>query len=135
MKATGIALIAVFVAYTPTLGQCKPGNLQCEHLENPLGIDAKSPRLTWNLAGCADVSAQRSYRVIVGTDSNAVVSGRGNVWESGTTESDKMKVLVPESSLKPFTRYFWAVKIWDDKNRASDQSIASFETGLMSSNW
>ncbi|WP_207532746.1 alpha-L-rhamnosidase [Desertivirga arenae] len=135
MKATGTAVIAVLVAYTPTLGQCKPGNLQCEHLENPLGIDANSPRLTWNLAGCPDVSAQRSYRVIVGTDSNAVVSGRGDVWESGTIESDKMKVLVPKDSLKPFTRYFWAVKVWDDKNRASDQSIASFETGLMSSNW
>jgi len=27
----------------------KPANLRCEYLENPLGIDSRAPRLSWEM--------------------------------------------------------------------------------------
>ncbi|WP_242695959.1 alpha-L-rhamnosidase [Desertivirga brevis] len=135
LKASGTVVFAVLAAVSAVNAQCRPSNLQCEYLENPLGIDAASPRLTWNLETCSDIKSQRSYKVIVGIDSLAVVSGKGNIWESGKVDSDKMRVLIPANTLRPFTHYYWAVQVWDDQNRPPGNSSASFETGLLKSNW
>ncbi len=39
--------------------------------------------------------------------------------------------------LEPFTKYFWAVQVWDAKGRALPESpVSSFETGMMKmNNW
>ena len=43
---------------------CKPANLQCDHLVNPLGIDHANPRLSWMLNDTPDrLSTISQYRL------------------------------------------------------------------------
>lgn len=114
-----------------------PAGLKCEHLINPLGIDSKNPLLSWQMAGGGMGAAQSAFRIIVGTDSASVATGKGNTWDSGKIKSGLNLAEYKGSSLEPFTRYFWTVTIWDERGKISAMSgIASFETGMMDrKNW
>ena len=115
---------------------CTPVGLRCEHLETPLGIDAPAPRLGWRLDDSRSGALQRAYRVVVGRDSAAVAAGCGDVWDSGRTDSDGMLVRYAGPKLDPFTRYYWAVTVWDKDYARSSSGVAAFETGMMGAgNW
>jgi len=113
-----------------------PADLRCEHLSNPLGMDAPTPRLTWRLDDARYGAVQKAYRIIVGTDSIAVARGQGNIWDTQKVSSDKMLVTYQGQSLQPFTRYFWQIRLWDKDNAELSSFVASFETGMMQTdNW
>lgn len=123
------------VAY-PQTKSCLPGNLRCEYLVNPIGIDAPAPRFSWLINDSRYGALQLAYRIIMGTDSAIVARGNGQIWDSKRIESDRMLVTFPGSNLKPFTRYFWSVQVWDKDGIQSEPVIASFETGMMGmGNW
>lgn len=110
-------------------------NLKCEYLINPIGIDASHPRLIWQLHSARQGSLQEAYQIVVGTDENEVIKGKGNAWESGTVNAATLPVIYQGAKLKPFTRYFWRVRIQDDEGSWSDWSpVAYFETGMMDQN-
>ncbi|MDR1601222.1 MAG: glycoside hydrolase family 78 protein [Tannerella sp.] len=114
----------------------RPVGLRCEHLIRPLGIDTYSPRLSWQLDDNRHGARQTAYRIIVGTDSAAVADGRGSVWDSRKTDSDRMLAVYAGEQLNPFTRYFWRVTAWDGEGKESHSPVAPFETGMMEmSNW
>jgi len=116
----------------------QPVRLTCEYLVNPLGIDVPSPRLRWQMNDSRKGACQTAYRIKIGTDSLAVAQGKGGHWDTGIVGGSRM--LVPfegNNSLKPFTRYYWTVQIWDQRERKSKLSeVASFETGMIDpENW
>ncbi|MCD8043879.1 MAG: glycoside hydrolase family 78 protein [Tannerellaceae bacterium] len=114
----------------------KPANLKCEHLENPLGIDALNPRLSWQLQDNRAGARQQSYRIWVGTDSLAVVNNQGSEWDSGIKPDDSILVTYAGKPLQPFTRYFWKVSLQDQEGIHTESEVAAFETGMMDiSNW
>lgn len=109
-------------------------NLKCEHLKNPLGIDSKKPRLSWKLESKINGTVQKAYQIIVGTDSH--FTAESQIWDSGKIDSDNNLVVYHGPALKPFTKYFWGVQVWDNQGTNSISEISSFETGLMEiSNW
>ncbi|QIK53049.1 family 78 glycoside hydrolase catalytic domain [Dysgonomonas sp. HDW5B] len=112
-----------------------PTNLQCEHLDNPLGIDSPSPRLTWRIAQTE--KAQTAYQIMVSTDSIKLANNKADMWDTGKIDADSCLVTYKGDSLKPFTKYYWKVTVWNEKDTQSKPSdITSFETGLISSsNW
>ena len=66
--------------------------LRCEYLENPLGIDASNPRLSWNLATSDPAArgiAQTAYQVLVASSAEKLADDEGDLWDSGRVESDK----------------------------------------------
>jgi alpha-L-rhamnosidase len=138
MKKSTIFLLmlsAVFVS-TALFGQSVPENLRCEHLVDPLGIDAPAPRLSWLLNDARHGALQTAYRIVVGTDSVEVANGRGNVWDTRKVTSDRMLITYAGERLSPFTRYFWRVTSWDKDGVESTPVLASFETGMMDvKNW
>ena len=115
----------------------QPVRLQCEHLINPIGIDAIAPRLHWQMNDSREGEFQTAYQVIVGTDSLEVTSGKGNSWDSGKVSGSEMLVTYAGKPLQPFTKYYWTVVLWDkDQQKLAPATIASFETGMMQiSNW
>ena len=116
----------------PTLS---PVRLQCEYLENPLGIDAAQPRLSWQLEGAYNGAAQSACQVIAGTDSMQVAAA-GSVWHTEKISGSGQRVLYNGPSLQPFTRYYWKVRIWNESGQPAESKIEWFETGMMqSSNW
>ena len=56
----GIALFASVCSATVATG-----NLRCEYLVNPLGIDAGSPRLSWVLSSRQRGESQTAYQILV----------------------------------------------------------------------
>lgn len=108
--------------------------MRCEHLENPIGLDAEKPRFSWMLPD--GVISQTHRAIVVGTDSLSVIQGIGDAWESGYVESDKVISEYAGSPLAPYTRYWWKVSAKDDKGEIFDSPVAFFETGLMNmSEW
>lgn len=65
---------------------CKPANLQCDHLVNPLGIDHANPRLSWMLNDTRQGARQTAYQLLVSTDSLKVNDEKGDIWNSGKKE-------------------------------------------------
>jgi len=131
-------LLFVFLIATQTQAQQgQPINLQCEYLVNPIGIDASSPRLHWQMNDIRQGAMQIAYQMIVGTDSIQVSKGQGNSWVSKKTKSADQLVTYNGTALQPFTKYYWTVIAWDkDKKKCLPAPIASFETGMMQmSNW
>ena len=111
--------------------------MQCEYLENPLGIDVSSPRLTWKQSDSRLGARQTAYRILVDTDSMEVAAGKGSSWNTGWTKSGAQLVTYNGTALQPFTKYFWRVDITDRLGKnIQPKRIASFETGMMHpSNW
>jgi alpha-L-rhamnosidase len=116
---------------------CIPVNLQCEYLVNPIGIDAASPRLSWQLQDNRPGAKQTGWRLSVGTDSIEVSKGIGRQWQYGQPNGSAQRVIYSGEALQPFTRYFWVVQVGDKDGHISALSpVASFETGMMDSrNW
>lgn len=111
--------------------------LKCEYLINPVGIDSEKPRFTWQMRSDRPGAAQKAYNIFVGTDSAGLAGGNGNIWETGKLVSATLPVIYQGPRLDPFTRYFWAVKVQDEKGKWSGLSpVAFFETGMMDTkNW
>jgi alpha-L-rhamnosidase len=112
-------------------------SLKCEYIINPLGIDEIHPRFTWQMADDRQGAEQTAYELFLGTDSSEVAKGQGNVWTSGKIRSNLNLVKYTGDSLKPFTRYYWSARLWDQNHKPSSNTpVAFFETGMIDSrNW
>lgn len=107
-----------------------PTSLRCEDLENPLGIDAKSPRFSWILTATARNQTQAAGQVLVATTPERLQPGQADVWDSGTRTTDE-PVIYAGPALVSRQRYFWCVRWWDATGNESPFSApAYFETGL-----
>lgn len=110
--------------------------MQSEYLRNPIGIDTRNPRLSWQLDDKRAGGRQTAYRILVDTDSGAVAGGKGSVWNTGWVTSDSNLVVFNGQPLQPFTKYYWRVDVADQDKKQSFGSVASFETGMMDmKNW
>jgi alpha-L-rhamnosidase len=111
-------------------------NLTCEHKKDPIGIDVLQPRLSWKIYGTGNGISQTAYSIRVATDDK--FSSSKTVWQSGKIESGE-SILQPYGGgpLKSGQRYYWQVKIWDNKGNESKWSeVAFWEMGLLSpSEW
>jgi alpha-L-rhamnosidase len=111
-------------------------DLTCEHKKDPIGLDVKQPRFSWKINGTGNNIMQSAYSVRVSTDQK--FSSTKIVWQTGKTESEESILQAyAGTDLKSGQRYFWQVKIWDNKGRESKWSdVAFWEMGLLSqSDW
>ncbi|WP_333864426.1 family 78 glycoside hydrolase catalytic domain [Chitinophaga sp.] len=113
-------------AQTPALS---PVRLSCEYRQNPLGIDAPAPRLSWTLGGAGRDLLQTAYEVNVSTTRN----GNGDAWKSGKVVSgENIHIAYAGAPLQSFTRYWWRVRVYGKDGKASAWSEpAWFETGAL----
>ena len=125
-----IIIILLLSCKKVVVGPFTPFALQCEYMDEPLGVDVDVPRFRW-----MHNAEQTTYRVVVDTDSTAVSGGTGSSWDSGKVEGSGNLAIYAGDSLKPFTRYYWAVQVWSD-GELFMSDVASFETGVKDdSNW
>ncbi|RFS14402.1 alpha-L-rhamnosidase [Emticicia sp. C21] len=112
-------------------------DLKCEYLKNPLGIDNPSPRLTWVITDNRKGARQTAFQVLVDIDSMKVVQEIGGEWNTGKVVAGNNLVVYKGKALKPFTKYYWKVVVWDkDGIKALPAPVSSFEMGMMHmQNW
>ncbi|HZX02123.1 family 78 glycoside hydrolase catalytic domain [Kribbella sp.] len=106
-------------------------NLRTNALTDPLGIAPGVPRLSWQLDSDRRGTAQTRYEVHVATTRSRLA--RPDAWDSGMVRSDRsLEIQYAGAALKPYTQYFWSVRVWDDQGRATDWSpAATFETAQL----
>ena len=127
-------LLSFFACQKKKESQSHVVNLKCEHLNNPLGIDATNPRFSWQMESEENGTNQNAYQIIIGTDEHFLAEG--NIWNSGKINSDANLVAYGGPALQPFTKYFWGVQLWDNHGSYAVSEVSTFETGLMKmSNW
>ncbi len=111
-------------------------DLTVEYKKNPTGIDTRKPRFSWKITGAGTGIMQTAYSIRVATDQKFPKSKM--IWQSGKRGSDESVFIEYNGpDLKSGEKYFWQVKVWDNKKRQSKWSeTAYWETGLLSpSEW
>jgi alpha-L-rhamnosidase len=110
-----------------------PADLRCEYLENPLGIDALKPRLSWKLDSSVRGQKQTAYRILVASSPEKLGSDIGDLWDTGKVASDKsVHVDYGGTPLDSSTQCFWKVIAWDKDGKASTPSeSAMWSKGLL----
>lgn len=113
-------------------------NLVCEYLENPIGIEARRPRLSWMLDSAQRGQKQTAYRLLVASSPATLARNEGDLWDSGRVDSDaNAHVAYSGKPLKSRQQCWWKVMIWDRAAHPSPWSEPSrFEMGLLEgSDW
>ena len=118
-----------------------PVNLKCEYLENPIGIDAAKPRLSWVLVPTQPTARgqrQTGYRILVASSPEILRRDKGDVWDSGMVESDNSQHVVYEGKrLRSNQECYWKVRVRDERRTLSPWSKpARWTTGILdASDW
>lgn len=102
--------------------------LTTEHLVNPMGIDAISPRLSWK---CAEGTTQTAYQIQAANSETALKNGQF-VWESGVVYSDENLNIEYPKELHTYESVVWRVRLKDETDEFGNWSeTAKFEMGLL----
>lgn len=109
-------------------GQISAEHLSCEMVENPLAVNTNHPRLSWQLVSKESNVSQTAYQILVSTSEEKLKKDNGDIWNSGKVNSDKnLQIAYSGNPLKNEAKYFWKVKVWNQKDKASAWSkINSF---------
>lgn len=113
-------------------------DLRCEYLDNPRGIDALKPRLSWVLKSDERGQKQTAYQVLVASTPAILTKDQGDLWDSGKVNSDQsIQVGYAGKPLDSRMDCHWKVRVWDKNGRTSDWSApANWTMGLLkASDW
>ncbi len=133
--ATAVVLVLAVTAFGDPPLTVK--NLRCEYNMDPLGIDVRKPRLSWELITAERGVLQTSYEIRVAVSETDLAKGKF-LWESGKQSSDaSIQVEYGGPALESRRIYCWQVRVADNHGHISDWSKpAHWETGLLeAANW
>lgn len=107
-------------------------HLQCDYMQNPMGFDLHRPVLNWMVEAEGFGRFQSAFRLQVSREE----SFDNCLLDTGKQQGRESIGYRLELPLKPCTRYYWRVMIWDEKDSATDYSEpAWFETGRYNLPW
>ena len=107
--------------------------LKCDYHINPIGMDVAQPRLSWQIVTTENNFVQQAYEIRVAESLEKLSQGSKLVWISGkVTSSESVNVAYSGPAAKSMQRFWWQVRIWDPKGKATAWSEPSFwEMGLL----
>ncbi|MFA5326873.1 MAG: alpha-L-rhamnosidase N-terminal domain-containing protein, partial [Prolixibacteraceae bacterium] len=124
----------VFLAFA----QVSVSGLLTENRILPEGIDQSQPQFSWQLNSDERNVLQTAYEIRVSNNLKSLKSGHNLFWTSGKISSDQsVHVSYSGPVLKSATKYFWQVRVWDNRNHESKWSEPVFwSAGLLTpENW
>ena len=66
-----------------------PDKLVCEYYVNPIGLDVRQPRLSWQVSAEQRGAQQTAYQILVGKNPAALEDAAADVlWDTGKVMSD-----------------------------------------------
>ena len=127
--------IAATYAASPKKKGAEPltiNTLRVERLTNPVGIEAETPRLSWQLVSSQQDVMQTAYHILVASSPELLAKNEGDLWDSGKVSSDA-SYLVPYKGkpLKSNLRCYWKVKSYTTKGETSWSEPAQWSMGLL----
>ena len=116
-------ILAAFLA-VGCLPGLQPQDLMCEYQRDPQVMDEPAPRLSWvNIQkGKGPGNDQTAWQIQVATSQEALKKAP-DVWDSGKVPGPSAPfVNYAGKPLQSAMRYWWRVRVWDAKDRASGWS-------------
>ncbi len=138
MNYSFILTLLIFCTYLGEVRAAEYVRMTVEQKLAPLGVDVVQPRFGWQVRSAAQGAAQGAYQIQVSTDSLDLLNGRDLFWDSRKQQSSRQQFIpLTVSGLRSATKYFWRVRVWDDKKQDYGWSpVAAFVTGLLkASDW
>src|SRR5690349_3507890 len=117
-----LAILTIFILFLQCL-KAQPilvHHLRCEQLDNPLGIDVKIPRFSWQIISRINDTRQTAYQILVASSKTLLDKNEGDIWNPGKVNSST-SILVPFAG-KPLSgrnQYFWKVKVYTNKGETA----------------
>ena len=116
--SSALLLLAVGLFSTSRLAfqSNAPSHLQCEAMQEPLGIDITTPRLSWQLQDSRRGARQTGYEIRVASSAESLAQDHADIWDSGRVNSDQsVNVLYGGPAVESRRRYYWQVRVWDSQ--------------------
>ena len=113
-------------------------NIKCDGRTNPLGIEDKNPRFSWEINSNERDTRQSAYQILVADSPEKLKKNIGNLWDSKVVKSERsIQVEYAGSTLSSEKKYYWKVKIFNQDEKATVWSEpAMWQMGLSSvNNW
>ncbi len=124
-------LLLLFPAMMACNSRQVPEGLMVEFIRDPEGVRIMDlrPEFTWIVPQHA--KRQTACEILVSSSRKKLKKGKADIWNSGKMiSSSSCEVEYGGTTLSPDSRYFWKVRIWDEKGRPAGYSeIRSFVTG------
>lgn len=124
------------ISFKPIFGQTKTivSSLKCEFKENPIGIESRYPRFSWEMNCFQRNVSQTAYRILVADSPDKLQRGEGNLWDTKKVKRNlSIQIQYLGKELESVKKYYWKVMIWDDKDNMSSWSEPGmWQMGLLS---
>ncbi len=108
-----------------------PSDLTVELIRDPGNtvINDPQPEFGWRVP--LGAVSQKAYQILVASSQELLAYNNGDIWNSGRIQSNaSANVEYGGSPLKPNTRYYWKVRIFDRDNRLTEYAAPQvFTTG------
>ncbi len=121
-----------------TMSRATVDCLRCEYLTDPLGLDCRTPRLSWVLRDDRRGAAQQAYQILVADDAAKLAADEGNLWDTGRVASgETAQIEYAGRPLAARMQVWWKVRVWDRDNLPTTWSFpARWTMGLLQpSDW
>jgi alpha-L-rhamnosidase len=114
-----------------------PVQLQCEYVQNPLGLDVPTPHFSWKSDNTERNWKQSAYQVLVSSSAEKLAAGTADVWDSGkVSSSESVGIAYGGPKLISKTRYFWRVRVWDAAgSRSQSAELAWWKRVFSKADW
>lgn len=129
MKKLLCIIITIPVLLGTLFAQTSVTHLLTENRPDPVGVEERLPRFSWQLHSSGRNTMQTAYSIQVWQSGNK----KNLVWNSGKVNSDQ-SVYIPYagSALQSGKKYQWQVQVWDNKSPEPTQSgTGTFQMGLL----
>lgn len=117
----------------------QPYDLQCEYLQNPLGMDVSQPRLSWKVGTTSLTRGlkQTAYQILVSSSQALLDNNRGDLWDSGTIQSsESVNITYNGTPLSAGQTCYWKVRFLNEHGAWSAWSTpATWRMGLFAGDW
>ena len=138
-KIAYLLLASLLLAASPKLGLAQrasvvaASSLRCEYLTDPLSIDTREPRLSWQVESNTRGARQIAYHIIAATTAAGLAANKRDLWDTGKVASNQtIQIAYQGKPLQSRQRCFWKVRVWDQNDKASSWSeTAQWSMGLM----
>ncbi|MFC5283559.1 family 78 glycoside hydrolase catalytic domain [Pedobacter alpinus] len=113
--------------------QLEVHDLNVEYKINPSELDAVHPNFSWIIKSTVRNTKQTAFQLLVSKDLKSLKKNFGTVWDSKwVSTSNSTHVKYNGQDLASATKYFWKVRVKDNRNQASAWSVpAEFITGIL----
>ena len=108
-------------------------HLLCEDVATPRGIEARAPRLGWQLDSTMRGARQATYQIWVASQPELLHTGKANLWDSGQVRSaDSTQIAYKGKALQSNQMCYWKVRVWAPDGQSAQSEVASWQMGLLS---